>query len=422
MGEIRRLTAVILALVVFSPSCGREPADPEVQNSWLSDIAWISDSLPLLHYDLFMNKPRDSLIAGLSVLESQLGNLSDMETALELSRILASMECSHTGIAFWEQSDGRVYPLEVIWLQSGLYVTAISTEHGDLIGTRLLTYDGRASEEAASAMSRMFPATNSIEPGTRAERVMMIADCMHALGFGNPEEPVEFTFLTSAGDTVALHLMAVHADPTGMTGYRSLDTASIPMWLSCDDHYWSSFLPERAMLYIAYNSCTVMDGFSMDEFVHKLSTIVEEEEVTEVVVDLRRNRGGNSMVAFPLIRWLREMGETSDLRLSLIIGRWTYSSGILNAMEIAGLPGVRVYGERTGGEPNHLGEVRNRRLPYSGLPVSYPTKYFRTVDGPGETMVPDVEIPLAPEMLFEGRETVLDSISAYGASFRAGRE
>jgi hypothetical protein len=96
--------------------------------------------------------------------------------------------------------------------------------------------------------------------------------------------------------------------------------------------------------------------------------------------------------------------------LSLIIGRWTYSSGILNALEISEISGVTVYGENTGGSPNHLGEVRVTELPWSGVQIRYPTKYFQKVEGEGSTMIPDIQIPLTPAMLFNGENRILDSI------------
>ena len=106
----------VMAVSLILSSCGEGSAGPSAPSGWRRDIAWISDSLPLLHYDLFMYVPEDSLTARLSRLEADLDSLSDMETAMELTRILASMRCSHTGITFWDQCEIRAYPISVIWL------------------------------------------------------------------------------------------------------------------------------------------------------------------------------------------------------------------------------------------------------------------------------------------------------------------
>lgn len=405
-----RILTAAMTLALLAVACGEGAGEEQVLSGWEEDIAWISDSLPLLHYDLFMYQPEESLEVKLSRILERLDELGDMEVAMELTGALASMRCSHTGIAFWETCEIRAYPVSVIWLEEGLFVTAIDSAHSALVGSRLTAFDGRPAEEAASAMAGMFPATNSVAPMTRAERFMMLASCMEALGYGSAAEPVPFSFITPDGDSLELSLRALDFTYSNMVDFHNLGSVSLPVWLSSDMCYWHRHIPERKMLYCGYNSCNLMDGYSMESFVDDLQQVVDREDVEHVVVDLRRNSGGNSLVAVPLIEWLGELAEDGNHELSLIIGRWTYSSGILNALEIREIPGVTVYGEATGGAPNHLGEVRTAILPHSGLTVSYPTKYFRSVDGPGTTMLPDVSVPLTREMLFNGENRVLDAI------------
>ncbi len=410
-----QLQFLFSALLIFIASCGSSPDEATGNEGWETDLQWLADSLPCLHYNLFMYVPEDSLLNRLAGLEQNLDNRSGMEIVMELTGILASMRCSHTGIAFWESTDSRIYPVSVMWLDEGLYVTAIDAEYSELIGSMLIGYGEYPAVEAAAAMSEMFPATNDVVRRTRAENFMMMAYPMEALGFGDTDSTVSFTFLCATGDTVTNQLRAV--DQYAMETFHNRESVTLPIWLGSDDFYWYRYLPERKMLYCAYNSCALMSDYHMDDYVEELRERAESEHVDAVVVDLRRNSGGNSMIAAPLISWLRELSENSDIRLYLIIGRWTYSSGILNAIEISEIAGVTVLGENTGGSPNHLGEVRTTQLPWSGLSVSYPTKYFQRVEGEGTTMRPDVQIPLDAGMLFNGENRILDTIYELSASF-----
>lgn len=414
--KLTMMLAILSMAAATLPSCGDRQQTANDAEGWRMDMAWIRDSLPLLHYDLFMYQPRESLTVRLDRLEARIDSIGDMETALELTRVLASMECSHTGIAFWELCEIRVYPLSVMWLDEGIFVTAADTSLAELIGSRLVGYDGRPAEEAAAAMAELFPATNGTAPRTSAERFMMIATCMSALGYGSLEGGTEFVFISEYGDTTGLSLAPMDFIYSNMLYFNTAPGVQLPIWLSSDDCYWFRYLPDRSMLYCAFNSCSIMQGYPMERFVEQMDSTLRVNRVTDLVVDLRRNGGGNSLVATPLTRWLEELSESGEPRVSLIVGRWTYSSGILNAMEIAAIPGVTVYGERTGGSPNHLGEVRTASLPYSGMTVSYPTKYFETVDGPGRTMIPDFEVPLAPDMLFHGSNRILDLIGGHTRS------
>ncbi len=407
-----RIPAVTIASVLFILilSCGESQDQAVPGEGWQVDIQWLADSFPELHYDLFMYESEDSLKIRLDMLEHNLDSLSDMETVMELTRVLASMRCSHTGIAFWEYGDWIAYPISVMWLDDGLFVTAIDAEYSELIGSRLIEYGGKSALEAAAAMTVMFPATNDVAPKTRAENFMMMAYPMEALGFGDADSTVSFTFLEASGDTVIIQLKAIGQSDVNMETFHYSESVTLPLWLGSDDFYWHRYLSEKRILYCAYNSCTLIDDYHISDYVDDLRELMDSEPVDAVVVDLRRNSGGNSLVAAPLINWLQELSEHGDVRLYLIIGRWTYSSGILNALEIREIPGVTVYGENTGGAPNHLGEVRTTQLPWSGLSVGYPTKYFQRVEGEGFTMRPEVCIPMSSGMLFEGENRILDVI------------
>ncbi|MCD6587084.1 MAG: hypothetical protein J7K88_00880 [Candidatus Fermentibacteraceae bacterium] len=407
---MKKLTiAVTLAVLLVASGCDSSDTDTSEAEGWASDINWIADSLPGLHYNLFMYNSEENLRSSLDELEADLSNLSNWEIVMRLTEILASMNCSHTGIAFWELEELTVYPITVMWLEDGLFVTGIDAEHTELIGSELVGYGESTALEAASAMAEMFPAINEISVKVRAENFMMLAEPMQALGFGNSDTPVNFTFVEESGDTTSVQLSAVNRSQLNMSDFHFVDSVTLPLFLESDDNYWFRFIPERNMLYCAYNSCVPMSDYPLETFVFELNQAVETQQINSIVIDLRRNMGGNSMLATPLVSWL-ERQSANGTSVSLITGRWTFSSGILNSVEISEIPGVRVYGENTSGSPNHLGEVRTALLPWSGLPVSYPTKYFQMVDGEGSTMVPDVQIPLTAEMLFHGQNSILDAI------------
>jgi len=386
-------------------------AEPDI-SIWETDIAWLRDTLPELHFDLFMYESEESYVDALNNLELNLSSYGDMEIVMELTRILASMNCSHTGISFWAAGNPSIYPISIIWLESGLYVTSIYSDYSELIGARLIEFDGHPVIEAAEAMAEMFPDINEVSKRTNTENLISFAYCMQALGYGNADSLVQFTLVNAINDTITVELAATQFPKMIMTDMFSneIEKISLPFFLSSYEKYWFSYLPEREMLYCAYTSCALIEGYDMNAFVEDLDETVNSELIRHITIDLRRNGGGNSLVANPLIEWLETQSHHEDITISLIIGRETYSSGILNSLQISAIPGVVVYGEETGGAPNHLGEVKSVLLPQSRLQVIYPTKYFEMVPGPGTTMVPDVVIPFTAEMLFNGKNSVLDAI------------
>lgn len=406
------ISVIFGVLIIFACENAQvEEVDSETV-TWEIDIEWLRDTLPQLHYNLFMYVPEDNYVNALNNLRDSLSSYTDMEIVMKLTKILASMNCSHTGISFWGAGNPTIYPIDIIWLESGLYVTSIHSDYSELIGSRLVGFDNKPALEAADAMANMFPDINDVSRRTNTENFIHFAHCMQVLGYGNADSLVQFTLISDFDDSIIVELEAVQFPKMIMTNMLSseLEEISLPFFLSCFDNYWYSYLPERQMLYCAYTSCDLIDGYDMYDFIDEMDETINSELVRHITVDLRRNGGGDSRVANPLIEWLENQALKEDIIISLIIGRDTYSSGILNAIQISRIPGVIVYGEETSGAPNHLGEVKSTLLPHSRLQVIYPTKYFEMVEGPGTTMVPDVYVLFTAEMLFCGKNSALDAI------------
>ena len=97
-------------------------------------------------------------------------------------------------------------------------------------------------------------------------------------------------------------------------------------------------------------------------------------------------------------------------RLFVVLGRRTFSSAILNAIDLKKKTEAVFYGEPTGGKPNHYGEIRTLTLPHLGLKVSYSTKYFQFVEGDEPSLIPDVLVELALDDYLALRDPVLEAI------------
>ncbi len=96
----------------------------------------------------------------------------------------------------------------------------------------------------------------------------------------------------------------------------------------------------------------------------------------------------------------------------MLIGRGTFSSALLNAMELKDQTQATLAGEPTGGKPNHFGEVRTFTLPHSGLTVFHSTKYFVRVPGNPLSLEPDRRIPITFKDFEAGTDPVLEAVLA----------
>lgn len=106
---------------------------------------------------------------------------------------------------------------------------------------------------------------------------------------------------------------------------------------------------------------------------------------------MQYNTGGSSSQGTAFIKKLAEfLALNPKVKTYVVLGRQTFSSAILNAMDFNRLTDVTFVGEETAGKPNHFGEVRSFKLPNCGLQINYSTKYFKQSDENLTTITPDV--------------------------------
>ena len=182
-----------------------------------------------------------------------------------------------------------------------------------------------------------------------------------------------------------------------------------------DDWYWYEYLPDSRALYIQYSKCQDNPKKSFKEFVGDVFRFVDSlhgpDEVERVIVDLRFNSGGDSSVIDPLIEGLQSRPRlTASGRLYALIGRETFSSGMMAAVQLRRDLYAILMGEPTGSPPNEYGEVKRFTLPNSKIIVRYTTKYFRLLKNSNpEAVEPDVLIQRSIADFLSGHDQVLEA-------------
>ena len=120
-------------------------------------------------------------------------------------------------------------------------------------------------------------------------------------------------------------------------------------------------------LFIQYNACREMPGEPFYTFTEAVLAAVDSIDIDRLVIDLRYNRGGDFSVMAPFIEALAERKELDCFGAAyVLIGRETFSSAVLNAIEIRRKLRATLVGEQTGGKPNHYGCGNGARVAGGG--------------------------------------------------------
>jgi hypothetical protein len=274
-----------------------------------------------------------------------------------------------------------------------------------------MAIDGMDAEEVYTRAGSLISHENDAWVAARFGTPMTRAESLSTLGVTASAGSARFSF-DKSGVTFDLDLAPIGTSEAGATVLAPYAAdESWPLYLrNPKQYYWYAFDPNTHLLYVKYNYCSNDPARPFDAFAREIFAIADRERVDRFVVDVRNNGGGNSSVAKPLIDGLAQRTQFRG-RLYVIVGRETFSSGMLNAIELKAQAGAVIAGEPSGGKPNSYGEVKSFVLPSSNATVYYSTKWFQNVTGDPESIIPDIPVSLSSSDFFARRDPVLDAIS-----------
>jgi len=355
---------------------------------WAADLDVLAAELPKLHKNLFFLVPEDEFRKEVASLKDRLPSLGESGILAGLLRLVASVGDSHTTVGYRPR---RGLPLMLYWFKDGIHVLNTTAEYKDILYGRITALGGRPIDEVAAALSTVIPHENGSQVRNQVPNFLADTAVLHGLKLIPSEDSASLTVLTESGKT-----MTVDMAPISFTSKPAwlVDTSGedgIPLCLRKPGvFYWYEVLAGDKALYFKYNACREIPDTPFAAFVSGLFETVDAGAIERIVVDLRHNGGGNSGLFAPFVEGLKERPRfLLKGGLVVIVGRRTFSSAVLNALELKRAAHAVFVGEPSGGKPNHYGEVLTFRLPESGLAVSYSTKYFREVDGDPEAVMPD---------------------------------
>jgi len=175
--------------------------------------------------------------------------------------------------------------------------------------------------------------------------------------------------------------------------------------------YAFEYLEQEKILYVAYNACRMRKDKPFPVFVDEVFACADRNPVERFIIDIRNNGGGNSSIFTPMLRELKKRDALNRKEcLFVIIGRRTFSSAVLNAIQLRNQTQAVFVGEPSGGRPNHFGEVRMFMLKHSRLPVTYSTKYFTTSKEDTDSFYPDIPVELSVKDLLNHNDPVIEKI------------
>ena len=412
MNKRRHLASWVLGLclaaVMAVPALAAEPWSAAGRQE---DLDFLYEKvLTESHPDAFANTPETEFLALKAEIEGRLDTVSNTEFLLDLMRLTSLVGDSHTSIVIGGTAELRAYPFSMVRRGESWYLSAAAPEDEDLLCQEVTLLAGKPVEEVIEAYGTLFASDNPVHLRRQFRQACNVADIYEYLGLVEAGEPLAVTL--KGGKALSLA-------PVGMEEMNKLEIVRIsdkikgqPETAAADAYYFAKPLTEDAY-YIQYNTCQEAEDLPMEDFAAKVWGDLDNGVYSRIVLDLRNNGGGSDGLIWPVLEAVQS-STSRGAELVGLIGERTFSSALINAVEIQEMGGVLV-GEATGGSVCHFGAVKTFTLPNSKARGQVSSKYLDlntlldAAAGRGvEALDPDVEVSQTLEDTLNGRDTAVE--------------
>lgn len=428
-----RLVVAVSLLAALAP----HPAAGQITlpaHAWREDLRLLAARFPEVHANAFHTISEAGFQAAITALDTRIPELEEHEIVVELMRIGAMIGDGHTHlrIRYDDELIVRRYPIALMWLEDGIYVTAAEASSAGSIGGRVVRIDDTDIDEAWNRVRELVHRDNEMGVRLQTPLFMQTPEVLDALGIVHDMERATFTVEVDGSEQtivvapvrgMALPLETVRSGTyEGIRMVTVFDDAPTPLWLSNPDAaHWHRFLPENGTLYVQSNRIRENGpNESMGQFYERVFAAADTLPVERLVIDLRMNGGGNNFNNLPVVLDLvRHPDLDQQGRLFVIIGRRTFSAAGHFTTHLERLTNAIFVGEPMGASPNHYGDTRPIRLPNSGLVMEASTVYWQnSLPSRFEQRpwtAPDIGAPMTIDDLAAGRDPAMEVILTYGS-------
>ena len=385
---------------------------------WRRDIDFLYNETKRVNPD-YRDKPFPAeMTRRYEELKKNVPKLSDEELFVGMSRMLAPLHQGH--VVLWTTPPfNRYLPVRFYAFPDGIYIVEGRGEHKDLAGSRVLAFGGVPAEEMLRRLAEASSADGDMQ---YLWGVSFLAETSWLKGLGATSS-VESVTLTvrkpgTPGDTSRTVTFATSATqpenrqdklvaPPGTPGIPP------PLFLRDPDQmHWELALPEHDALYVQINNLVDDEDETLPEFGRRLWTVIEKDRPKNLIVDLRHNNGGNTLLYPELLRTLIAFSRLPGNQIYALIGRRSYSATGNLVTDLERLADPIFVGEASSECCNLYGDATVVMLPYSKVEGEL-TNVKWNLSTPSDRrreMSPEVPVQLTAKAYFAGEDPVMEAV------------
>lgn len=404
-GAVRRTSRLLAALLLALTACGgnASPAPPDRG----ADLDALVRAVETRHPEPFRFMDEAEWRRDVAAVRAAAPEMTAEEFLVAVARLAnLGKRNGHGGVFPTDQPELPMWPVRLYEFADGWHVVAARDE--SLVGARVVAVGGRPVADVVRLLMPVVPHDNEHSRRARVATYLVSPAFLRGVGAYGP-----LTVEDAPG--VRRDVMPEEAPASEYAALAGLDVPQIPPALPRpsfapeDDWFWVARRGDALVAGYERVVADMQDGRRVQWLVQEVRSAVAGPRPPRVlVVDIRRNPGGDNSRAMPLLVALREVAKAGKVPVRVLLSRSTYSAAALMFSTLRRTaPMIAFYGEPAGGGSDTYGNPGSERLPTSGIVVQVAGA---AVDAPGrdvETIVPDVPVRVTWAAYGRGVDEVL---------------
>ena len=362
-----------------------------------------------------------------SRLETEADRLSDGQYFVRLRRALGWFEDGHSTVlpfnfvggvppALKSGPFGLELPVRIRIFHDGAFVTAAGGPARPLLGRRLDRIGEMSTVDLMRAHAQGWPGNKAWSHRWAGENLASPAQLVGFGAVGSAGQPVAFV---SGGDSLALPPAAAGA--VKLAGIERGPSLTGGWAREAGGGNYVRPLPDRQALYISIDDMADVEGKTFEQLTRDALAAMESSGLGRIVIDLRRNGGGNNFWGEPLRKALAASRFNRPGGLYVLTGPVTFSAAQNLANRLERETFATFVGEPSGGAPNHYGDAKIWQGKATGITAMVSTiPWFDSYPQDERPWIlPDLPVPQLFADWQAGRDRALDVALAHGAAGEA---
>jgi len=352
-------------------------------DGWRYDLALLAREIKRLAYAPFAIRPETEFDLAVAELDAAIPGLTDAQVLVGLMKLVRHLDDGHAGVG-WPKDNAEMsalLPVDLFMFAEGLYVIGAGPGCEHLLGAKVEKIGGLSTDEAMAALDPIMARDNDHWLTWRFPQLVRRTGILAALGIDHA-----LTVRLADGTSDEVRLQAEPTEfrpdryPPGWVALIDTVGQSRPLHLRNRElPFWFEYRPDDDLVYFQFNAVRDHPAETFAAFCDRLFCFIEDRNASRLVVDLRWNGGGNTLLSQQLLHHLIASKRLSRRgALFVIIGRLTFSAAQNTVTAIERETGAIFVGEPTGSRPNFIGERIDFELPYSKARANVADLFWQT--------------------------------------------